>query len=433
MTPRTKLPRKIIAAYAGPALPLAAMYFPVFIFLAEFYAREFGLSLATLGVVLLGVRVFDALSDPVIGHISDRSRKVGRRKIWLVAATPVVMLSCWMLFAPPDNVGIAWFSLWLFLLTVGWTLAMTPYFSWGAELSGDYSERSVITFWREAVSLIGTILAALLYGIGGPPADGLRLIAIMIVLTLPVAVAVAWRVVPEPIDYSKTRPEMSQFTSVFRRLPVFRRLLLAYFLNGLANGIAATLFVFFVSYRLATPDMAGPLLVVYFGAAVLGAPLWSWLVGRYSKHRVWSWAMIYAGFIFVWTLTLGAGDWHLFAVICVLSGLALSADLALPSAIQADLVDVATVDTGAQQTGAYFAIWSVATKLALALSGAFALIYLDVVGFDVASPEPQAPLLAMALLYGLGPIILKAVAVWLMWDFPVDRREQAQLRAKIEA
>ena len=415
-----------------PALPLAAMYFPVFVFLSEFYADEHGLSLAALGGVLLAIRVFDAISDPVVGHLSDSAGWLGRRKLWLVFATPVVMLATWQLFVPPVGVGIGWFAFWLFVLTAGWTLAMTPYFAWGAELSGDYAERGRIAIWRESAGLIGTIGAAILYGIGGSSSAGMELIAWQVVALLPIAVLLCWWLVPDAVNYGKKAPALLDVVTILKSQPVFRRLIIAYFINGSANGIAATLFVFYVSYRLGAPDMGGPLLVIYFGAAVLGAPLWNWLIGRYSKHRVWCWAMVYAGFIFVWTLALGEGGWPYFAVICVLSGAALGADLALPSAVQADLVDLATAESGAQQTGAFFALWSVATKLALAVSGAASLIFLDLVGFDVAIENEEGPLLAMALLYGLGPITLKMIAVGMMWNFPIDRAAQAELRAKIE-
>lgn len=424
---------RIRAAYALPALPLAAMYFPVFVFLSEFYAEARGQNLAALGLVLLAVRVFDAVSDPVVGHLSDGTGRLGQRKLWLVFSTPIVMLSIWQLFVPPVHAGLGWFGVWLFILTAAWTLAMTPYYAWGAELSGDYSERGRIAIWRESAGLVGTIGAAILYGVGGGSSGGMELIAWQVILLLPVAVALCWRYVPDAVNYGRKAPAILDVVLIIRSQPVFRRLIIAYFINGAANGIAATLFVFFVSYRLGAPEMSGPLLVIYFGAAVLAAPLWNWLIARNSKHRVWCWAMVYAGLVFVWTIVLGNGDWPYFAVICVLSGAALGADLALPSAIQADLVDLATHENDAQQTGAFFAIWSVATKMALAVSGAAALVYLELFGFDVAHQNQDQALFALAILYGLGPIILKTVAVWMMWDFPVDRAAQRRVRAQIEA
>lgn len=432
--PRDTTDRTTIIAYSLPAMPLAAMYFPVFVFLSEFYASARTLDLAALGAVLLAVRLFDAVSDPVVGYLSDRSpARLGRRKLWLIFSTPVVMLATWQLFVPPEAANLAWFSVWLFVLTFGWTLAMTPYFAWGAELTGDYAERSRVTIWRESLGLVGTILAALLYGLGEGPEDGLKQVAFFVCLVLPLAVFICWHRVAEPKDFSANAPQLGDVIAIMRRQPIFRRLILAYFINGAANGIAATLFIFFVSYRLLEPDMGGPLLIVYFGAAVLAAPFWGWATRRWSKHRVWCVAMIYAGLIFIWTIALGPGGWPAFAVICVLSGAALGADLALPSAIQADLVDIATEESGAQQTGAFFALWSVATKLALAVSGGASLIYLGWVGFDVSAENDQSALTALSLLYGLGPIGFKLIAVAMMWNFPLGAAQQAQTRRLIEA
>ena len=88
-----KLPRALLVAYAAPSLPLAAMYFPVYVFLAEFYAADRGLTLGFIGAVFIAVRLFDAVSDPLMGVLSDRLHTpLGRRRIWMVAGAPVVML-----------------------------------------------------------------------------------------------------------------------------------------------------------------------------------------------------------------------------------------------------------------------------------------------------------------------------------------------------
>lgn len=424
---------RVLAAYAAPALPLAAMYFPVYVFLAEFYAGTHGLALGAIGAVFIAVRLFDAVSDPVVGVLSDRMRtRWGRRRIWLALGAPVVMVSAWALFVPPEGVGIGAFAFWLFLLTLGWTIMLTPYFAWGAELSGGYEERGRIAVWRETASLAGTILAAVLYSLGETAAAGMTFVAVLIVAGLPLATALCLRVVPEPRDYSRTRLSIGSIFGVLGSEPLFARLLLAYFVNAAANALPAGLFIFFVSRRLEAPDLAGPLLVLYFGAAVLAAPLWPILLRRVSKHRLWCWAMVYAGAIFSTVLLLGPGDVLAFAVICVLSGAALGADLSLPAAVQADLVDLDTATSGSQRTGAFFALWSLATKTALAVSGGLALILLGAIGFQAEGENTEAALLGLALLYGAAPIVLKAGAVALMWNFPLDRDAQARLRARIE-
>lgn len=409
------------------------MYFPVYVFLAEFYAADRGLTLGFIGAVFIAVRLFDAVSDPLMGVVSDRLQTpLGRRRIWLVAGAPVVMLSVWCLFVPPDPVGGGWFVAFLFFLTLGWTVMLTPYFSWGAEITGDYAERGRVTIWRDSVGLVGTILAAVLYGSAPDAGTGLMWVAAMIVLVLPLSVAWCLRVVPEPRDFSRATTSIWSIFGVLRSEPLFLRLLGAYFINGAANALPATLFLFFVTARLEAPDWGGPLLVLYFGAAVLAAPFWSFALRRISKHRLWCLAMIYASGVFLCALTLGPGDVAWFAVICVLSGAALGADLALPSAMQADLVDLDTARSGVQRTGAFFALWSLATKLALALAGGTALILLDVFGFSAQGASSNGGLLVLGLLYALAPVLLKGLAIALMWRFPLDAAAQAALRARIE-
>ncbi|MEO1610874.1 MAG: MFS transporter, partial [Pseudomonadota bacterium] len=170
------------AAYAAPALPLAALYFPVYVYLAQFYAADRGVSLAALGGLFIAVRLVDAFSDPLMGYVSDRfETRFGRRKLWIAISVPLIAVSCWMVMVPPDDAGFGHVALWLTLLTLSWTVALTPYFAWGAELSGDYAERAAITGWREGVTLIGTIVAVILYVSVGEAEQGMRNVALFVV------------------------------------------------------------------------------------------------------------------------------------------------------------------------------------------------------------------------------------------------------------
>ncbi|QPH53496.1 MFS transporter [Pontivivens ytuae] len=427
-----RLPRSVLAAYAAPALPLAAIYLPVFVFLAPFWSGEMGLSVGAIGAVFIAIRLFDAFSDPAMGWLSDRLPIGGRRrKPWLVVAVPGIAVASWALLAPPDGVGIGWFAGFLLMLTVSWTMFLTPYFSWGAELSGDYSERSRITVWRETVGLLGTVCAMLLYGTADP-GSGLARVALLVAVGLPILTLIAIWKAPEP-KAGRGTPAARTLLRVMREEPVFARLIVAYLINGAANGLSATLFLFFVEFRLGAPEAGGPLLILYFGAAMLGAPIWIWSARRFDKHRVWCLAMIYAATVFTWAFLLGEGDVMLFAVISGLAGLALGADLALPPAMQADVVDLDTARSGKARTGAFFALWSVATKAAVAVSGGVALLILDMVGFSGQGGNDETALIWVAALYALAPVALKLTAVAMMWNFPLNRARVADVRARIDA
>jgi Na+/melibiose symporter-like transporter len=425
-----------ILAYAAPALPLGMLYFPVYVYLPPFYAAR-GVDLATLGVILLVARLLDAVTDPAMGLLSDRfSTRWGRRRPWLAVACVPILVAAWALFVPPAEPSALYVGVWLVALTLAWTMALTPYYAWGAEMATGYAERTRVTSWRESVALGGAVLAAVLYAAAGADtALGLELIALALFVLLPAATLWALLRAPEPRDWSTKRLGLREAArTAFANRP-FLRLLLAYFINGAANGLPAALFLFFVEHRIGSPALAGPLLALYVLAAILGAPIWIKLSARHPKHKVWCGAMIYACAVFAAALALGPGDEIAFAVIAGLSGLALGADLALPPAMQADVVDADTAATGEQRTGAYFAVWSVATKAALALAGGAALATLGAVGFDATPGAVNGPgaLWTLSLLYAGAPVVLKLVAVALIWGFPIDGAAQSALRARIEA
>lgn len=436
--PDAALRARILAAYALPMAPLQALHFPVYVYAAPYYA-SLGADLAVLGAFLLAARLLDAISDPLMGMLSDRTpaalaRLGGRRRPWMLIAAPLILVSAWHLFLPPEAPTAVYAGVWLTALALAWTVAMTPYLAWGAELAAGYAERARVTAWRESVGIMGLVGAAILYAAGADAGEGMAFIFYALLGALPLAFLLAVSGAPEGPDLSRRRVPWRAAARLALANRPFLRLLAAWFVNGAANALPAALFLFFVQHRLESPDWAGPLLILYFVAAILGAPLWSRGARRWPKHKVWSVAMVYAGVVFLWALALGPGDVAAFAVISFLSGLALGADLSLPPAMQADVVDADTAETGEQRTGAYFAVWSVATKTAQAAAGGAALLLLDLSGFDAAAEaNASAALWTLTLLYAAAPVVLKLAAVALVWRFPIDAEAQADLRRRIEA
>lgn len=428
------------ACYALPAVPLAALALPLYVIVPTFYAQNIGLPIAAVGTVLLLIRLFDAASDPLIGWLCDRVfTKSGRRRTFFLLFVPLTALSSYMVFWPPPAIGVGYLAFWGVLLSVGYTGTLLPYSAWGAELATDYRGRSVVSAFREGATLIGTMIAVVLPFVVGldntAGFHGLAAVAIMTVVLLPAAAVLAVKTVPEPADRSTMRLSLADSLRFVVRNRPFVRLIVAFLLNGFANAIPATLFLYFVSERLGAGELRGPLLFLYFLCGVLGVPLSVWLAARAGKHRTWCAAMTVACVVFAFAGFLGAGDIVPFAIICAATGLLLGFDLALPPAIQADVIDFDTASSGEQRSGLYFAAWGLATKLSLALSVGLVLPILAWSGFDAADGQavPETALVTLSILYAWLPIPPKVAAVAVMWNFPLGEDSQRSLQARINA
>jgi len=426
-------------AYGLPALPIAAFALPIYVYIPPFYAQELGISLAAIGTVLTLARIIDAFSWPVIGILSDRlATRWGRRKPWVAFSSPFILAAAIMLCIPPPGSGSLYLFTWSVVIYLASSALTLPHTAWGAELSGDYHERSSIVAWREGLTVVGTLVATMIPSIVIRYAENdaqLPLIGITVFagIMLPFSITLCLRNVPETPHLNFGQHNWrSGFQIILNNHP-FKMLLAAFLLNGVANSLPATLFLLFVTHVLDAAGHQSILLFAYFAAGVISVPLWLRLAKRFSKHRVWGSSMLWSCLIFAWVPFLGLGDFWPFLLISIFSGFGLGADMVLPASMQADVVDADTMQSGQQRTGLYFALWGVATKLSLAGAIGIAFPLLDYIGFDAqASNNGGTALLGLALLYSIVPVVLKILSAILIWNFPIDAETQARIRHEIE-
>ena len=138
--------------------------------------------------------------------------------------------------------------------------------------------------------------------------------------------------------------------------------------------------------------------------------------------------MIYASGIFSCAVFIDSGDLIAFFLICMLGGAALSADLAIPSSIQADLVDIETLRSGIRKTGTFFSFWSIATKGSVALASGSSLLILSYFNFDVSGNNTGTSILVLTSLYAVIPIVLKATSIALMWNFKLTKNYHQKIQ-----
>lgn len=423
--------RSTLLFYGLPGLITAIPTIPVFTLLPTFYAEDVGLGLVATGIVLFLGRALDLVTDPLVGRLADQGGGARLKRMILLGAL-LAAPSLVLLLSPPAGAGAVWLLVTSALLYLGWTLVQIPYLTWGARLSAGYHERTRLTASREGAALLGILLSASLPAaigvLGLPEAERLALLGwLTVALGLPIFYLLL-RHVPQP-------PVIPAGASGWRGLTdnrLFLRLLGAWFVNGLANGIPAVLFPLYCAHVLAVDDQVRNLLLaLYFGCAVAGIPLWLYLSHRLSKHRAWALGMTITCPAFAVAALLGPGDVLVFAWICVITGLCLGADLALPPAIQADVADWDRLRFRRNRTAGLFGLWSMSSKLALAVAAGLALPTLGALGLEAEDPLPSA-VVALAVAYALVPCGLKLGAIVLMRDLPLTPTRQAAIATRLE-
>jgi Na+/melibiose symporter-like transporter len=430
----------VLLSYSLPALVLALPTIPAYVYLPHLYGVELGLGLAATGFILLAARIFDTLTDPLVGVLSDRFAVRGsRRKPWIAAGAVIAGFGLFKILNPPALVDGGYLLGWSIVLYAGWTMVAVPYMAWGAELSTDYNERTRITSWREGLMLLGIVGAGAVNAgaaqIGWSETDSIGAIAwVAIALGIIVVPLLLWKVPDHGAPTASGGVSAEQLrrgvASLLANRP-FLRLLSAWFLNGLANGIPAALFFIYLEHGLGADAMERPVFVLaYFVAAIAAIPLWSTLSRRFGKHRVWCWAMVSACAAFAAVPLIPEGGLWAFAVVCVVTGMALGADLVLPPAIQADVVDYDELRSGKARAGLQFALWGMSTKLALAAAVGLALPGLEASGFDPAAPSDDGKW-ALTVIYALVPVVIKITAISVVWRFPLTAEKHAVVRRRL--
>ena len=409
--PLPPLPLRQTLAYGALGLPLAMAALPMYVYLPQLYAQAGGMSLGLLGALLLGARVADAVIDPLLGAWADRARC---RPLLVALALPFLAAGLFGLVHPPATGAAAWLLSFMLVTFFGFSLATVAYQAWGAEAGGDATGRTRLTASRAGFGLLGVLLAAVLPGLLSPELGrGLSLLAWIYPPLLAGAAWLSWRGAP-PTPQAQ-RPGVATDLMQAWRDPRFTRLLAVFAVNGIAAALPATLVLVFVADVLQAPAWGGPFLAIYFLAGVLCLPLWVWLARRFGRMRAWTAGMLLACAAFTGAYGLGSGDIWQFALVCLLSGAALGADLALPAALLADIAEGdGDGDGGQPRAGACFGWWNLVAKLNLALAAGLALPLLAWLGYRPGSVDDEARG-ALAAVYCLLPLALKLLAAALCW------------------
>lgn len=433
------LPTRTKLYYGLAEMPIQVASLAVMAYIPNFYGQDLGVNLAVLGTVMLLARLFDAVSDPLIGMLSDRTKsRWGRRRVWMVAAVPVFILAVSKLFFPPDTVDGAYLLQWLVLLWLGWTMLQIPYYAWGAELSSDYNERSELVAWRTAIGLIANVssklipvVALYLFDFGGT-AEVLAIIGVLLIALLPTTVGASVLRVAESKNLAAIAIPFRQGLRMMWRNQSFKILLAVFFLINMGTAFSTATILFFVRAVLGEESAGIVVLLAYYLSSLAGVPFWVRLSARTSKRKA-----LTVGLLMYWLgaayMFLGEGDLRLLIPMMIATGFCGSSLWVLPNSMKADVIDIDTLYSGQNRAAWFFSVWAMAIKLAQSLGPWLALVLLSLSGFDVnpLAENSDGELLVLRLLFSFGlPFFFSLAAVALI-RYPIDQHMHAKIRAQL--
>ncbi|SFS20229.1 MFS transporter [Yoonia litorea] len=394
-----------LPAYSIFAAVLAGAGLPIYIYAPKYYADTFGVSLTALGTLLFALRLFDMIQDPVLGWISERLAK--RKKVTITLVAGIMAASMIGLFGmvPPID-PLWWFGITVTGLFTAFSFLTINFYAQGIRKAGDAPQGHVrLAAWRESGALLGVCVAAVIPTVLiGVVADPFAAFAFGFAALTAVAAFFMW-----PEWQGRVDQEPTPIRTIVSD-PTARKLLVLALVNATPLAVSSTLFLFYVESKLGAPGWEGALLVLFFLAAAVSSPVWSALAKRFHPKPILIAAMCLAVASFGYTLTLSPGDVIPFAVICVLSGATIGADLTLLPAMFAKRM-AAISPNGGQG----FGLWNLVNKFTLAFAAVVLLPLLERSGFEAGATElPPEAITMLTVLYALVPSVLKMLAIGLL-------------------
>jgi Na+/melibiose symporter-like transporter len=418
------LSKSSLLQYGLIALPVAFAGFPIYVLAPDYYASQFGLSLSSLASVLLFLRLIDGLQDPVIGAVSDYLHD--KRFSIITLAAILLSVSFWFLFHPLETVWMLfWFALTVFFVSTAYSILVINITALGGIWSCSFHQRTRVAMYREALALVGLLLAVILPTFfmqyySSATSFAFVSLVLNVLLIVGLVVFLRWYQIHR-VDLERRNDEVpaksttirSVVGSYFKKLSSLpsetRCFYLIYGLSMLASSIPAILVIFFVRDYLQAPVYIGLFLSLYFLSGAFGMVIWSRLSQKWdNKLKAWLLAMVLAVLSFIWVLLLNQGDLVAYALICIISGFAFGAELSLPPSILADHI---AMQKREKESGFLYSQLTLLTKLSLAGATAVVFPILDSSGFKPADVNDKSSLSVLVICYGLVPCLIKLFSI----------------------
>ena len=447
-----KVPLGTTIAYGMPGLGAGYMYLLMSLYVMKFSTDVLLIAPAVMGVIFSISRIWDAVSDPIAGYLSDRTTfKFGRRRTWMLISFIPISFGFLAVFSPPESMQGQSLDLWMMIAILSFYSAITllnvPHMALGAELSEDYHERTRLFGVRHIGFTLGSILAlvsmSLLISEENNPDGDVRQLASSLAFY---AIGAMSLMIFFAVSKLKENPEFQNRVNknpfkAFRDVwinPHAKILIIVLFIENLGGAVIGVLTLYVTQYIVEAPAWAPLIIFAYMLPSALSVPLWIPLSRRFGKIRLWVFSLAFTGIsfggIFIIPFLDSVTDRLIVMFIgAALGGMAAGCGGAIGPSVKGDVIDYDEYLTGERKEGSYFAalnfVFKSATGIMLLVTG----FVLQFSGFIPNQPQTMEVKIALISLYGLVPLVFYSLGAYLLYKkFMFGEKEHAAIKQQIQ-
>jgi GPH family glycoside/pentoside/hexuronide:cation symporter len=431
-----------IMALGMSGVPLASIVLVFGLFLPRYYVT-LGSSFAAVSVAILVVRLLDIALDPGIGMLMDQTRTpIGRYRPWLLLGAPILMFGTWKVLIPGEHVTQLYLIGWLLFTYVGNSMLTLGLAAWGANVAGAYHERARLFGVTQSMTVVGInlllLLGLLTHGKIQPgTAASMPIITKIMVIAIPITVLITVFLTPERklAGVTKSKFALADYVIALKRGSMLR-LILADLVLTLGAGATGPIFVyFFHDAKGFSIAMTSTLLVFYIGAGLIGAPTWSWLAQKATKHRAVQIACVAYAICQTILMAIPKGLYLPTAAGMFAVGFCASAFIPLVRSMVADVCDEVRLETGKDLSSVIYSMVTTTMKVGAALVVVIILPVLQMVGYNGKEGAVNTPhaIFGLEMCYLFAPIVLVFIGGGTLFGYKLDAKRHAEIRAGLEA
>ncbi len=441
MTSQT-LARRAAIAYALPSAGFMWLQLVYNHYVFKYAVDVLLIPSAVMGAILFGTRIWDAVSDPLVGYLTDGTRAAsGRRRPWLLGSLGPVALATFLLWNPPGVLEGTLLVAWMLGAILLWETAMTsfslPYYALGAEITMDHHDRTRVAGYRHVFGGFGQLAAIASVGMltsavaPRQTAFWLQLLGLPLVCGLMLVAILQLR---EPLEHRTrgARRSFGAFVDIVRNVHLMWLSAILFF--EICGSAAIGVFAAFVcEYVIGSAGLFAVLLLAMQLASYAATPPVVKLSRRWGKKRAWAAAIVLQASGYLGMLGVGPGD-AAWAIACfVLLGVGAAGASVAGLSIMADTVDYDEHRSGERKEAMHYSAINLTRKLAFGSMAMIGGLALGWIGFEPNAEQSADTLAALRRLFALLPGGAMLIALALLARFRLDEHEHARIRADLDA